>query len=84
MTKPTGTARALHTASRASKVHRTATVHLNLQQRCRPKKMLPPFVSGPNPLGAIDQYHTVEVSITDSSWLNWLQSTQSMNQMLSR
>lgn len=63
---------------------RQMAVRLGSQKRCHPKEALPPFVSGPNPTGEIDQYHTTEVNITDSSWLNWLQSTQSMNQMLSR
>lgn len=53
-------------------------------RKMSPKGNTASFVSGPNPLCDIDQYHTIEVSITDSSWLNWLQSTQSMNQMLSR
>ena len=84
MTKPRGTAWEIHTTSRTSRQRKTDSARLGLQKRCHPKETLPPCVSGPNPPDDIDQYHTTEVNITDSSWLNWLQSTQSMNQMLSR
>lgn len=85
MTKPCGTAWAIHSTSGTSRQAVQDKCCLPwLAKRCHPKETLPPFVSGPNPLGDIDQHHTIEVNSTDSSWLNWLQSTQSMNQMLSR
>lgn len=75
---------ATHTTSRRSRLHETDAVCLGQQKRCHQSEHLPPLVSGPNPPSDIDQYHSIEVSITDSSWLNWLQSTQSMNRLLSR
>lgn len=83
-TKSHSTVWAIYTTSKTTRLCETDSVHLGLQESCHPKEMQPLFVSQPTPLGNIDHYHTIEVNITDSSWLNWLQSTESMNQMLSR